>query len=394
MEAVGQLAGGIAHDFNNVLTVVLGFADLALLELRKDGGGPLSAYLQEIKHAGEHAATLTRQLLAFSRKQMLETRVFNANPLVTDLERMLHRLVSDDVELVTCLDEHLWPIEADPGQLEQAIMNLVINANDAMPNGGRLTIETANLVVDEELAAHHVDVNPGSYVLIAVSDTGVGMDDTTLQRIFEPFFTTKEVGKGTGLGLSTVFGIVKQSGGDISVYSEPGYGTTFKIYLPRTLGAPSPALGPVDTDDLPAGDETILLVDDDEHVRAFEREVLTERGYTVVEATGAHDAIRSASSYDGPIHLLVTDVVMPGMSGPDLAEQIGRLRPETKILYTSGYTSGALVHQGVVDHEIGFLAKPLTRRTVVRKVRELLDSDGPMPVRRRDVRRSVAAPVD
>jgi signal transduction histidine kinase len=377
MEAVGQLAGGVAHDFNNMMSVVIGFSEFVLAHL--DETHPQRAHVEEILHAGKRASTMTQQLLAFSRKQVLEPKVFDLNTVVGGIESMLQRLIGEDIELVSVVEGALDPIEADPGQLEQVLMNLVINARDAMPEGGRLTIETANVELDEESAARHLDVVPGPYVMLRVSDTGVGMDAETLHQIFEPFFTTKEEGKGTGLGLATVFGIVKQSGGDIHVYSERGRGTTFKIYLPRTE-AQVERVEPVVVSAKPArGSETILLVEDEELVRSLERKVLEEGGYTVLEALTSNHALELSEQHDGVIDLLLTDVVMPQLSGRELADLLAPQRPEMRILYASGYTADAITRHGVLEPGIAFLPKPLTPTSLLRKVREVLDT--PLAVR-------------
>ncbi len=371
MEAVGQLAGGVAHDFNNVLTAIAGYAEL----LREDlpGEDARRGDAEEIIRATERAAALTRQLLAFSRRQVLAPRVLDVNTVVASVDNMLGRLIGADVELKTALAPELGAVRADPGQLEQVIMNLVVNARDAMPRGGKLTIETANAELDESYALEHPAVVAGPYVMLAVSDSGVGMDAATQARIFEPFFTTKEKGKGTGLGLATVYGIVKQSGGNIWLYSEPGRGTTFKIYLPRVdqpveLPAPTPAAR-----ETPRGTETVLLVEDDEAVRALARKMLAAHGYTVLAAPSGVDALELAASHAGPIHLLVTDVVLPGISGRELAARFESVRPGLKVLYTSGYTDEAVVHHGVLDAGIAFLQKPFSSGSLARKVRETLD---------------------
>jgi CheY-like chemotaxis protein len=321
---------------------------------------------------------MTQQLLAFSRKQMLQMRVLDLNVVVTEVEKLIQRLVADDVEVACVLDPELEHVEADFGQLEQVIMNLAINASDAMPAGGKLTIETANV----ELDARFVDIAPGPYVLLAVSDTGTGMDARTMRQIFEPFYTTKEVGRGTGLGLSTVFGIVKQSGGDVSVYSEPGHGTTFKIYLPQVRAPIDQIVLPVADTELLRGSETILIVDDEGVVRRFELEVLTECGYTVIEASGGVEhALELAHGHPGRIDLLLTDVVMPTLSGPEVSERLGRDRPNLRTLFTSGYASDAIVRHGVLEPGIAFLPKPLSRAALARKVRETLDAPaGPVRV--------------
>ena len=373
MEAVGQLAGGVAHDFNNVLTAIGGYAEL----LRDDlpGEDTRRHDVEEILRATERAATLTRQLLAFSRRQVLAPRVLDLNGVVAGIDNMLRRLIGADVALKTALAPDLGAVRADPGQLEQVIMNLIVNARDAMPRGGKLTIETANAELDQSYALEHRAVAPGPYVMLAVSDTGVGMDAATQARIFEPFFTTKEKGKGTGLGLATVYGIVKQSGGNIWLYSEPGRGTTFKIYLPRVDQAPEQLAAAPAVRETPRGTETVLLVEDDDAVRTLTRKMLAAHGYTVLAAGGGAEALELAAGHTGPIHLLVTDVVLPGMSGRDLAARFRSGRPGVKVLYTSGYTDEAIVHHGILDAGIAFLQKPFTSTTLAHKVRETLDSD-------------------
>ena len=371
MEAVGQLAGGVAHDFNNMLTAVIGFSELGLTRLQEPDS--VSHYLQEIKRAGERAIALTRQLLAFSRRQMLQTQVVDLNALVDEVQKLLARLLTDNIELRILPQPQLGSVKADPGQLEQVIMNLVINAGDALPSGGTLTIQTADVELGEDYASRHDDVQPGPYVMLAVSDDGVGMDGETMQHAFEPFFTTKEVGKGTGLGLSTVFGILKQSGGDVAIDSEPGRGTTVRVYLPRVAEPAQQVQAPTTDGELPRGSETILLVDDEELVRGFEREVLTSTGYTVLEAHGPRHALEIAREHPGIIDLLLTDVLMPGLSGPELAESLCRERPDMQTLYTSGYTPDAIAQHGVLEPD-AFISKPLDRSRLAHKVREVLDS--------------------
>jgi PAS domain S-box-containing protein len=373
MEAIGRLAGGVAHDFNNLLTAITGYTDILLIDLAE--GDPLRDYLEQVQKAALRAAALTRQLLAFSRRQVLQPEVMDLNAAVADMEEMLRRLIGEDIDLITVLDPALGRVKADPGQIEQVIMNLAVNARDAMPRGGKLTIETANVELDEDYAGRHVAVRPGSYVMLAISDTGVGMTPEIQARIFEPFFTTKERGKGTGLGLSTVYGIVKQSGGNIWVYSEIGRGTTFKIYLPRVEGeivsgdhtrAPIESYG---------GTETILLVEDDDLVRDLARRVLRKNGYTVLDAQNGGEALLLCEQHDGPIHLMVTDVVLPRMGARELAERLATLRPAMKVLYMSGYTDNAIVHHGTLDPGTAFLQKPFTPESLARKVREVLDAD-------------------
>ncbi|MEN3334596.1 MAG: hypothetical protein V7641_3961 [Blastocatellia bacterium] len=376
MEAIGQLAGGIAHDFNNLLTAIIGYSDLTLKPLKTED--PLRHYVGEIKKAGERAASLTRQLLAFSRKQVLQPKVLDLNEVVADLEKMLQRLIGEDIELRTVLDPKLGNIKADPGQIEQVIMNLAVNARDAMPQGGKLTIETANVAFDEEYVVRHIAVTPGAYIMLAVSDNGTGMDAETQARIFEPFFTTKEVGKGTGLGLSTVYGIIKQSGGHIWVYSEPGRGTTFKIYLTR-VGEDAQEYKQVDEQaEKLRGTETILLAEDEEIVRELTREVLEMYGYRVLETPNGGAALLLCERYEGPIDLLITDVIMPEMSGRELANRLAQLRPEMAALYMSGYTDDAIVHHGILESDIAFLQKPFTPNALARKVREILDTVHPI----------------
>jgi PAS domain S-box-containing protein len=371
IEAVGRLAGGVAHDFNNILTAITGYCELLLT--KPDLQDPVRQDVTHILAAAEQAATLTRQLLAFSRKQVLQPRPLNLNRVVANLDKMLGRIIGEDIELVTVLGPDLWTVMADPGQIEQVIMNLVVNARDAMPQGGRLTIETANADLDEAYSQRRVEVECGSYVMLAVSDTGVGFDRESRDRIFEPFYTTKELGKGTGLGLSTVYGIIKQSGGYIWVYSEPGEGTTFKIYLPR-LEAPG-ELAEVSQipDSCEWGSETILLVEDEELVRRVTGRILARHGYTVLEAVSGSDALVVSREHAGSIHLMLTDVVMPGMSGQELAEEVKSQRPTMKVLFMSGYTENAIIHHGVLDPDIAFIQKPFKYDTLARKVREMLD---------------------
>lgn len=372
MEAVGKLAGGVAHDFNNLLTAINGHSDLAMRRLKQDD--PLYDKLEKIKKAGERAAALTHQLLAFSRKQILQPKILDLNQVVFEMNKMLQPLIGEDIDLLTKLKPDLGMVKADPCQLEQVLMNLSVNARDAMPRGGKLTIETTNVYLDEEYASLHLSITPGWYVMLAVSDTGSGMDAQTQGRIFDPFFTTKEVGKGTGLGLSTVYGIVKQSGGNIWVYSELGRGTTFKIYLPcvdRSAEQPEPS---IDRNKLSKGNETVLLVEDEEMVREMAKEILEESGYQVLEAKHGHEALLVAEQHRGHIHLMLSDVVMPQMSGRELAEQFAPLRKDMKVLYMSGYTDDAIVHHGVLDEGMDFIEKPFTPNALARKVRETLNT--------------------
>jgi two-component system cell cycle sensor histidine kinase/response regulator CckA len=371
MEAIGSLAGGVAHDFNNLLSVIQSYTGYALDAVRD--GDPIKDDLLEVKKAGERAVALTRQLLAFSRKQMLQPVQLNLNQIAAGVEMMLRRILGEDIDLVQTLAPDLGLTLADPGQLEQVIMNLVVNARDAMPEGGKLTIETSNVEIDEEYAARHVAVIPGPYVSLAVTDTGCGMDQEAKARLFEPFFTTKE--KGTGLGLSTVYGIVRQSGGHVWVYSEPGVGTTFKVYLPRSFTATeantiTPSTVPMRST---VGSETILVVEDDEALCKVAKRSLDAAGYTVLAAADGDKALQICARYAGDIHLLVTDVVMPRMGGRALAQELSKRRPALKVLYMSGYTDSAIVHHGVLDAGTRFLGKPFTEAELTRKVRKVLD---------------------
>ena len=374
MEAVGQLAGGVAHDFNNMLTAINGYSELVFQKLR--AGDPLRRDIIEIRKAGERAASLTRQLLAFSRKQVLQPKVIGLNSVVAEMEKMLRRLIGEDIELRTVLRAELGSIKADPGQIEQVIMNLAVNARDAMPDGGTLTIETQRVDLDEEYARQHVSVKSGPYIMMAVSDTGSGMDEQTQKRIFEPFFTTKRTGEGTGLGLSTVYGIVKQSGGNIWVYSEVGRGTTFKIYLPRIDKSAQEYKRRYEPDGFLKGTETILLAEDEEMLRKLACEVLKMHGYQVLEASNGGTALLACERHQGPIHLLISDIIMPEMNGDELAVRLGQIRPEMKVLYISGYTDDAIAHHGILDSAIAFLQKPFTTKNLLRKVREVLDQAG------------------
>jgi two-component system, cell cycle sensor histidine kinase and response regulator CckA len=371
MESIGVLASGVAHDFNNLLTVISGYSEILLNQTPPESAA--HAPLNEIHRAGERAAALTRQLLAFGRKQMLSPQIMNLNNLVAETERMLRRVIGAHINLDKSLDPLLWPVRADPGQIDQVILNLVVNARDAMPNGGHITIETHNNYLDAEYAQQHVDVKQGAYVVLAVTDTGAGMDNETKARIFEPFFTTKEVGKGTGLGLATVHGIVKQSGGHIEVYSEVGRGTSFKIYLPRVEDS-TPERAAPDSAPAPGGAETILLVEDGADVLELTRSALASRGYTVLPASDGEEALRIIERRTDPIDLLLTDVVMPRMSGRELAERLTRRRPGLKVLFMSGYTDDAVVRHGVLKSGVAFLQKPFTPMALARKVRDVLDS--------------------
>jgi PAS domain S-box-containing protein len=375
MEAIGRLAGGIAHDFNNILTAILGYGDLASSTLAPDS--PLRANLEEIHHAAERAAGLTRQLLIFSRKQVLQPKILDLNAVVEESERLLRRLIGEDVVLVTALTAEVRPVRADLGQIEQVILNLAVNARDAMPRGGRLTIETANVGSDETWAEQHPGTPPGRYVLLAVSDSGTGMDEATKSRIFEPFFTTKEAGKGTGLGLATVYGIVEQAGGLIEVDSEPGRGTKFRIYLPSIEGVPDSAVSRSSRRAV-RGTETVLLVEDEDQVRRLITKTLRAFGHEVLEAAQPAEALRLCREHPKPIHLLLTDVVMPGMNGPDLAGQCRGLRADVKVIFMSGYTADAMPLQGI-DPGLHFLSKPFTPSDLARKVREVLDAPESRP---------------
>ena len=372
LEAIGQLAGGVAHDFNNMLTAIIGYTDLSLRRVGLEN--PIRRNLEETKKAAERAASLVRQLLAFSRKQILEPKVLDLNDVVKDMHKMLTRLIGENIKLATRLQTDIGSVKADPCQVEQIIVNLVVNARDAMPRGGRVTIETANVTVDDQTAAKHVAVIPGEYVMLAVSDTGSGMDQETQARIFEPFFTTKEVGKGTGLGLSTVYGIVKQSGGNIWVYSEPGFGTVFKVYLPRIDDATASTIAR-QTQERNAlrGTETILLVEDEDVVRGLTRQILIQAGYNVLDARSGDEAIRLCHAHAGSIDLLLTDVVMPEISGKEVADRLLELRPTIRVLFMSGYTDEAIVQHGVLDANVKFLQKPFTWVALTRKVREVLN---------------------
>jgi len=372
MEAVGRLAGGVAHDFNNLLTAILGYGNMVLSNLKEED--PLLAKVREIVKAGERAASLTKQLLAFSRKQVLQVKILDLNAAVADMEKMLHRVIGEDIELSAVVQDGLGQVRADPSQIEQVLLNLAVNARDAMPDGGRLTIETANVELKRPGLPSTPTIPSGRYVLLAMSDTGVGMDAEVRSHIFEPFFTTKEQGKGTGLGLATVYGIVQQSEGHIGVESEPGVGTRFEIYLPRVdhefvTQTETAIVGP-----LPRGGETILLVEDEQSVRDLAREVLESQGYTVLESASGASSLELAEGLMRPIDLLVTDVVMPGMGGRVLWENFARLQPNARVLFMSGYTDDAVLRHGILEPGVAFLQKPFTPGELVRKVREVLDS--------------------
>jgi two-component system cell cycle sensor histidine kinase/response regulator CckA len=375
MDAIGRLAGGVAHDFNNLLTVILGYSEQLLEQTGADESTRRAA--DEIQGAAQRAAALTGQLLAFSRKQMLEPKEIDLNVSLAGTSRLLRRLIGEDIELEVKLDPDLGPVLADENQIQQVVMNLAINARDAMPNGGRLSLTTANAELDTTYAQQHLPLPAGRYAMLVVSDTGVGMDADTRTRAFEPFFTTKERGKGTGLGLATVYGIVKQTGGYIWVYSEPGQGTVFKIYLPR-VDAPATADQEVaGLGRTPTGNETILLVEDEVTVRQLLSGMLERRGYRVLIAGSGEQAVEVAAQHRGPLHLMVTDVVMPGMGGPELAARLGSLHPELRVLYISGYADDAVLRRGVREGLASFLQKPFTLDALARKIRDVLDAPQP-----------------
>ena len=370
MEAVGHLAGGVAHDFNNFLTIITGYGQM--LQRSLEPGSAMRAHVEEILKSGERAAALTRQLLTFSRRQEFSPRMLDLNTVVSSTENMIRLLIGNDIELLTVLPSGLGFVRGDAGQIEQVIMNLAVNARDAMPNGGRMTLETSNVELDEAYARGHVQVKPGHYVMLAVTDTGCGMDSSIQAHIFEPFFTTKDPGKGTGLGLATVYGIVKQHGGNIWVYSEPDQGTAFKIYFPRVeTGSAKTEPHRAAAPEL-RGSETILVVEDEQAVRSLMVRMLRSMGYWVLEASRADEALMVCLRHKGPVHLLLTDVVMPQKSGRDLLDQLRPLRPDIKVLFTSGYTEEAL-HRKVLERDAAFIPKPFTEEALARKVRDVLD---------------------
>jgi hypothetical protein len=371
METVGRLAGGIAHDFNNLLGVILGYSDLALQEL--GAADPRRPELEQIRSAAELAAGLTRQLLAFSRKQVVDRRVIDLNEILSELEPMLRPAMRENVDFVVLPATGLWPVLADPGEIHQVIMNLAINARDAMPSGGKLALETVNVELDAHYAERHFAVTPGEYVMLAVSDTGIGMDAETREHIFEPFFTLKEKGKGTGLGLATVYGIVEGCGGHVWVYSEPGRGTTFKVYLPRAAGAEGASVERSPTE-APGGSETVLVVEDSEGLRELIRTCLERVGYRVHVAASGEEALAAARENPERIHLVVTDVVLPGIGGRQLAAQLSELRPRLRVLFVSGYTDNAIVHNQILDAGVAFLQKPFLPEDLLRRVRAVLDA--------------------
>jgi PAS domain S-box-containing protein len=377
MDAVGQLAGGVAHDFNNLLTVIMSYSSLLLGDLEESD--PRRADVQEITDAASRASGLTRQLLAFSRKQFLEPRVISVNTVVNGIEKLLRRLIGEDIELATTLERSVHSINADPGQLEQVLINLAVNSRDAMPQGGRIHITTANTVLSHDHNGRQLSAAPGEYVTLAVTDTGTGMTLEVQQRVFEPFFTTKGLGKGTGLGLSTVYGIVKQSGGDVWIYSEPGKGTTFKVYFPRAangeLAMPVEEIPQLS----PRGNETVLVVEDDPALRALSARVLEGNGYTVLLARNGVEALAIAAGHEGHIDMVATDVVMPKMNGRPLVEKLMETRGEMRVLFMSGYTDDEVMRRGVIDGRTAFLQKPFTPAQFARKVREVLDQNGQQP---------------
>jgi CheY-like chemotaxis protein len=371
MEAVGRLAGGVAHDFNNLLTVIMGYSELLLQKIGEES--PMHGQVEEIKRAGERAASLTQQLLAFSRKQIIEPKVVHLDHLVAEMHKMLTRLIGEDIVLQATTGKSLGSVKIDPGQFQQILINLLVNARDAMPGGGKIVIETANVDLDEGYCAVHPYVKPGQFVMLAVSDTGHGMSEEVQAHIFEPFFTTKEKGCGTGLGLATTYGAVHQAGGSIEVYSEVGIGTTFKIYLPRVE---EQVTKPVNDDlptDLPGGTETVLIVEDEGILRNLCVQILEQLGYRVLQARNGAEAIAKAQGYGDRMDLLLTDVVMPGMNGSELATQLVLHNPEMKVLFTSGYTEDVISHHGVLAEGVSFIGKPYGSAALARKIREVLD---------------------
>lgn len=373
MEAIGRLASGVAHDFNNLLMVIEGCSGFALKNLPEDD--PIYQDIDNIRNAGYRASSLTRQLLTFSRRQMTQPQIINVNSLINEMCKMLHRLIGENIELIETLDPSLRSIKADPGQIEQIVMNLAVNSRDAMPKGGRLTIETANVYLDEGNAFKYGDDRTGTHVMLAVGDTGCGMDPQIQEKIFEPFFTTKEYGKGTGLGLSTVYGIVTQNDGMITVASEPNRGSTFRIFLPNVGESAAPIQEDIDLDDPTKIKETILVVEDDRAARMVITRILREKGYTIVEASDGAEALQIYKMCEYPIHLLLTDVVMPGLSGRELYEQIRSFNSNAKVLFMSGYTEEDIVQHGVLENGVAFIQKPITPADILRKVRMVLDRE-------------------
>jgi PAS domain S-box-containing protein len=373
MEALGRLAGGVAHDFNNLLTVI--HLSTRFLEQRLLPQDPLWEHVQRIREAGQRATKLTAQLLSFSRREVVASQLLNLNEVVGDMSKMLRRIIGEDIELILKQGEDLWQVRADPSRLDQVIVNLVINSRDAMPDGGTLTVETANVLLDEAYAEHHVGARPGEHVLLSVSDTGVGMSSEVQERIFEPFFTTKEPGKGTGLGLATVYGIVRQAGGHIWLYSEEGQGTIFKVYLPCASGTGTEQQARLAMSRTPEalGGETVLVVEDNAGVRDLTVAILETRGYRVLTADGGRTAMQVEEEHDGPIHLLLADVVMPEMNGPQLAKLLCSRRPEMRVLFMSGYADETIARHGVLEEGVALLSKPLTLETLTQRVRAVLD---------------------
>lgn len=372
LESVGRLAGGVAHDFNNLLTAILGYTELAQDECSPDS--TVQEHLGTVKRAADRAAELTRQLLAFAKQQVIAPKVVHLNDLILGLDKMLRRLIGENIELVMLPEVGLYTVKVDPGQFEQILVNLVVNARDAMPEGGKITIATHNVTLDEEYAQEHGEVRPGEYAMLVVSDTGSGMDEAVRLHIFEPFFSTKEKGRGTGLGLATVYGIVRQSGGHIWLYSEPGLGTTFRIYLPHTNESPEALTALQPTPARLSGSETVLLVEDEPAVRSLAAQTLRGYGYQVLEAMHGEEALRVVQGQEHQVDLLITDVIMPQMNGKELADRLQARRPALKILYASGYTENTIVHHGVLEPGIAFLPKPFTPTALARKVREVLDT--------------------
>ena len=373
MEAVGRLAGGVAHDFNNLLTAIMGYGQLMAMRMKPDD--PAHRDAEEILKAATRASLLTRQLLAFSRREVIQPRLLDLNVIMSDMGKMLRRLIGESIDLAIVPGEELWAVKADAGHMEQVLMNLAVNARDAMPEGGRLTIETSNIDLGEIYVGEHVAVKPGAYVLLAVSDTGTGMDEETRARIFEPFFTTKGPETGTGLGLSTVYGIVQQWGGAIQVYTELGWGTSFKVYLPRAAGAAeTAAVRAENITELPRGSETILLVEDQDAVASVIRATLHLCGYQVLEAHNGGEALTVLERHDGPVHLLLSDIVMPVMGGSELAARLRGVRPETRVLFISGFSERALSAYGDQESGFSFLQKPFMPESLARKVRDVLDA--------------------
>ena len=372
MEAIGRLAGGIAHDFNNLLTVINGYSELMLMRLKKDD--PIYQQLNQISLAGRRAESLTRQLLAFSRKQVLQPVVLDIKRIIEDMNKMLHRLISENIELHTILEPNLCHIKADPSQIEQVVLNLVINARDAMPMGGKITIEAKNIVFKQSFYWEDLEIRSGKYLMLSISDTGTGMDAETKKRIFEPFFTTKKEGKGTGLGLATVYGIVKQSGGFVNVYSEKGIGSTFKLYFPCVKEPAEPIKSKTVSSESLTGTETILVAEDEDNLRNLVCEILRSHGYNVLEAANGGSALLKCEKYKKPIHLILSDVVMPEMSGAELVERLLPIHPEMKVMYMSGYTDDAVIRHGILEEKVQFLQKPFSPNSLLEKVRSILDN--------------------